>query len=227
VCCYLMEMENRMETSLVGRRSLFKKMGVVATGVAVGAMASGVGNESKALADDALDLAVLNFALNLEYLEAEYYLRAVYGRGLADVDRGIAPGAVTGGKRVRFSRRSLIGDYAREIERDDLGAAASILAVEAYHAGTVRNTLYALSKRDRSIRRKVQAISDARDGADGTVLDKDQSIISANRRANLVPTDENSLAYSRSTDEVLQIVYLNANKTVGGFFPAGLNGAVR
>jgi hypothetical protein len=46
------------------------------------------------------DTNILNFALNLEYLEAEFYLRAV-GRRLADGDttgRGTR-GAVVGGRR--------------------------------------------------------------------------------------------------------------------------------
>jgi hypothetical protein len=46
------------------------------------------------------DTNILNFALNLEYLEAEFYLRAV-GRRLADADttgRGTR-GAVVGGRR--------------------------------------------------------------------------------------------------------------------------------
>lgn len=44
-------------------------------------------------------------------------------------------------------------------------------------------------------------------------------------KSNIVPTDENSIAFSRSPGQVLNIVYLNPKKvTSGGFFPAGVNG---
>lgn len=67
------------------------------------------------------DVDILNFALNLEYLEAEYYLRAVRGFGLSPVDTsGVGPeGEVTGGDRVVFETR-LIRKYAQEIAHDEL-----------------------------------------------------------------------------------------------------------
>ncbi|MBA2354539.1 MAG: ferritin-like domain-containing protein [Acidobacteria bacterium] len=66
------------------------------------------------------DFDILNFALNLEYLEAEYYLRAAFGRGLAagDVTGTGTLGQVTGGTRVPFTT-SAIQQYAYEIAKDE------------------------------------------------------------------------------------------------------------
>lgn len=254
------------------------------------------------------DVAVLNFALNLEYLEAEFYSRAVYGEGLSDRDTDakdkhgnvVHGGPVVGGRKVRLT--GAVRDYACEIANDEIAhvkflrskpalgsfavsrpaidlrasfnaaakaaglisgnqtfdpfadensfllgafifedvgvtaykgsarllsnknyleAAAGILAVEAYHASTIRTTLL-----ERGLVGQAQKISDARDSLDGA-SDLDQGIIK-DGRANIVPTDANGIAFSRSAEQVLNIVYLNPkNTTQGGFFPHGVNGEIR
>jgi hypothetical protein len=99
-----------------------------------------------------------------------------------------------------------------------LEAAAGLLAVEAYHAGTVRTVLFSRGAFD-----PTQKISDLRDTADGPG-DLDQGLV-LNGTANIVPTDGNGLAFSRSAAQVLQIVYLGGTMT-GGFFPSGVNGPI-
>ncbi len=104
---------------------------------------------------------------------------------------------------------------------DDKGileAAAGILAVEAYHAGIIRTVLFS-----RGLFKPAQAISDARDQLDGDG-DEDQGIGSKSN-ANIVPTDKNGIAFSRSAEPVLDIVYLGGSNA-GGFFPNGLNGKI-
>jgi len=107
-----------------------------------------------------------------------------------------------------------------------LKAAAGILAVEAYHAGSVRTVLYAQGT---ALRNLTNSISDARASlenqpAGGPRLDQG---IRRNGTANLVPTDGNSLAFSRNTRQVLNIVYGAINAPSGLFFPNGLNGAIK
>ena len=248
---------------------------------------------------------MLNFALNLEYLEAEFYLRAVTGEGLSsrDVDGSGTSGKVTGGHKVPFKNKT-VRKYAQEIAVDErehvrflraalggakvarpaitldaaftaaaraagvikkgqkfdafandatfllgaflfedvgvtaykgaaglianktyLEAAAGILAVEAYHAGAVRANLFGLAEKTKGLFSIVQKISDARDSLDGK-SNLDQGI-KRGTGANIVPTDKNSIVYSRTTGQVLNIVYLNPGKvTKGGFYPNGVNGAV-
>jgi hypothetical protein len=112
-----------------------------------------------------------------------------------------------------------------------LEAAAGILAVEAYHAAIVRTTLYGKGVATPSLRTAADQISNARDSLDGTT-DLDQGISptgsGATAVSNIVPLDANGVAFSRTTGQVLNIVYLTRTQaTMGGFFPAGVNGTIR
>lgn len=258
------------------------------------------------------DPEILNFALNLEYLEAEFYSYAVFGRGLdADLRTGTGTqGAVTPGRQVTFTD-PVVRQYAQEIAQDEiahvkflrnalgatarvaepaidvgtaptgafssaaraagligagqsfdpyandinfllgafifedvgvtaykgasplltsktfLDAAAGILAAEAYHAGLVRTVLFNKGVDINTVRGATDSISTARDSLDGP-SDIDQGISGTAAASNIVPTDGNGLAYSRTAGQVLNIAYLTASAaTMGGFFPAGVNGVIR
>ncbi|HYN80162.1 MAG TPA: ferritin-like domain-containing protein [Gemmatimonadaceae bacterium] len=245
------------------------------------------------------DVDIFNFALNLESLETEYYLRGTTERGMDAADAGGNPGAVTGGKmvpwqnsdlrefmeevaqnelaHVRFYRRVLgsqavsrpaidiaggfagaakaagLGDnfdpFASEMNfylggmlmedvgvtayhgavplltsKANLDAAAGILAVEAYHMGMARSTLYRMGTQARNA---ANSISDARDSLDGPA-DLDQGIAMGGR-ANIVPSNADGIAFSRTPQQVLRIVYLTdrAGVSGGGIFPNGMNGPLR
>jgi hypothetical protein len=99
-----------------------------------------------------------------------------------------------------------------------LAAAASILGVEAYHAATVRTLLLQMGQgpATAAISALRAAASDAAD---------DQGVL-LNGVANITPTDANALVFSRTTTQVLNIVYLGGASGNFGFFPQGLNGAI-
>ncbi len=102
-----------------GRRVFLKTSGLAAASAAVfGTAASGSAQAQTATPPS--DVQILNFALNLEYLEGEYYTRATTGQGLdSSLTTGQGtPGDVIGGSQVTFNN-PLLASYAQEIASDE------------------------------------------------------------------------------------------------------------
>lgn len=103
------------------RRKLLKTLGLASA--AVGAAFTGV-DVLKAQSSTPSVVDVLQFALNLEYLESEFYTVATMGKTIDQVGIGIdgsgTPGATTGGNAVNFSNNLVFtGQIAAEIGADE------------------------------------------------------------------------------------------------------------
>lgn len=101
------------------RRKFFKRAGGAGLAIAATTMLSG--SIEKLSAATLTDADIVNFALNLEYLEAEFYSTATFGATLEQ--RGIIPssavgGPTTGWKMVSFSG-SPIAYLASALRRDE------------------------------------------------------------------------------------------------------------
>ncbi len=317
---------DRRAARRVERRDLFRLAGGMAAGAGALALSACGGHSSTTTAASTpstapTDADVLNFALNLEYLEANFYHFAVYGTPLdSSMLSGTGTqGAIQGGAAVPFAS-PVVQRLATEIAKDEMNhvtylraqlgtsavaqpavdlsvsatsafsmaaqsaglvaagatfnpyandesfllgayifedvgvtayiggstlitskayleAAAGILAVEAYHASIVRQTLYNLGLNGPSPLglgapaldpfQATSAISAARAKLDGTNAD-DNGIGSATAPTVVDANPANAVAYSRTAAQVLNIVYLNAAAvSSGGFFPSGMNGSIR
>ena len=99
------------------RRNFIKNVGLAGAGIAAGAVIQGC-SDSKPKAAGIPETDVLNFALNLEYLEAEFYSIAVTGNHL---DSSVTGGTstATGGSKVNFTD-TRIADIAAEILNDEM-----------------------------------------------------------------------------------------------------------
>lgn len=112
-----------------GRRRFLANTGMYTAGLmgsallgACGDSSSHAQNSNNVSIGGPPDEDILNFALNLEYLEAQYYVHAVTGNGLRAADLGDDPGMLTPPvtNMVDFSSNKLIGSYAAEIAADEL-----------------------------------------------------------------------------------------------------------
>jgi hypothetical protein len=111
--------------SRLNRRSFLRSAGATAALASFG----GIMGATKAFADNPdiltqVDVEILNFALNLEYLEAEYYLRGVTGSGLESAGVGISGVGTAGGVTVKSNPKVNFADpifaqFSREIAQDE------------------------------------------------------------------------------------------------------------
>lgn len=101
------------------RRGLLRQAGLGAA--LLGTLGAGATALTPRRAEAAItDYDILNFALNLEYLEAEFYLRATTGQGLMSTEvNGLGTlGGVNGGKAVPF-QNPLVRELANDIASDE------------------------------------------------------------------------------------------------------------
>ena len=107
------------------RRAFFRAFGAAA--IVTGGVAA---LASAAEAATPTDPDILNFALNLEYLESQFYSYAVNGTGLpASMLTGTGvQGTVTGGRAVAFTDPA-VASYAKEIAGDEIAHVAFLRTV--------------------------------------------------------------------------------------------------
>lgn len=110
---------------LADRRSFMKKIGMASAGLGAFMVAAKSGK-----AQTVTDPDILQFALNLEYLESEFYTMAVSGMSISQMGVGITgsgnAGATTGGKQVTFIAGSTLALSAAEIASDERNHVALI-----------------------------------------------------------------------------------------------------
>lgn len=293
-----MNNENMADRRQFGRTAALLMGGAAMAGLAFS-------RKAEAQSSTVTDADILNFALNLEYLEAQYYTLATTGMTIDQVGVGITAGSGAAGGTVTVKANAkvpfstpLLQQFATELATEEqnhvtflrgalgnsavampnidlqnsfnalaqaaglgstfdpfaseanfllgafifedvgvtayLGAAglisskqyldkaAGILAVEAYHAGSIRQRVFAAGT---AAQQASQAIASTRAKLDGTSND-DIGVGVQGGAATVVDADSNAMAFSRSTAQVLRIVY-GGGASGGAFFPNGLNGTIK
>ena len=306
-----------------------RKMVTTLAGAALATMAFGAVKAANAATIG--DGDILNFALNLEYLEANFYALATQGTTIDQLGVGIGAGTAASPKAVVTTKNSnnyascavpwtvpVIQAYANETATEEMNhviflrnalnalttpyavaqppldlynsfialgnkigvsnfdpfasdanfligayifedvgvtayagaaslissnaylvAAAGILAVEAYHAGLIRTSIFAMdvANGNTALETLSQRISVARQN-DGVGADDNGVQIIATPLNGATTTAQgvtiadvnpaNGLAYTRTTSAVLQVVTgATTSPYTGLFFPSGMNGLIR
>lgn len=113
-------MQSELEEA-VSRRQLLTRAGAAGLTLAGLSLLAGCGgsSSSSAAASSPSQTDVLNFALNLEYLEAQFYSYAVNGTGIPAADTGNSTATVTGFAKISFSDPN-VAAVAAELAADEL-----------------------------------------------------------------------------------------------------------
>jgi hypothetical protein len=108
-----------LASTQIDRRKLLGSVGA-ASAVAFAAPLIGCGDQTTIPLPSTTPsiVDVLNFALNLEYLEASFYLYVSTGSGLSATDTGAGAGTVTGGAQVAFSN-PIVASAAVQLAKDE------------------------------------------------------------------------------------------------------------
>ncbi len=267
--------------SPLSRREFAKKMGLTSAGLAGASMLGGtlLGSVAHAGAQSSADSSasttvtdndILNFALNLEYLEAEFYTKALTGKTLAQagvITAADESGPTDGGSMVNFGNSpqvKMIGEQIMDDEQSHVKFLRSALGAAAVKKPTIN--LDALGFGFGSYQDFLKLARDFEDtgvsayGGAAPMIKSSTVLAAAARIAlteaehsgvirlkmvltglqepkldsqdvpptwnNLFSVTTNGFAVVRSPQQVLKIVYAGGT-TKGGFFPDGMNGAIK
>lgn len=110
----------RVAENRVSRRGFLAGMSAATAGAVVIGCGGSASSMTTTTSNPSLtDADYLNFALNLEYLEAEFYLRAATGAGLGSSDTGNSTSKTTGGTQVT-GLTGVQSQYIYEIAQNEL-----------------------------------------------------------------------------------------------------------
>jgi hypothetical protein len=132
-----MKQEERALHTAANRRSFLKGAGMTGLGLAGAAMLGSrlTTGEQKVEAAAYSDTDILNFALNLEYLEAEFYAMSTYGSTLVKlgvISSSDETGPTTGGSLVHgFSAEATLAEWLRTDEFNHVRYLRSVLGTRA------------------------------------------------------------------------------------------------